>query len=634
MSAIGGILYFNNRKVNPVILNNMSDSLIHRGPDKKEIWHSDNVGLFNNLLNTSCVSSSNLNNLQISKLIKITADCRLDNRQILSDKLGLKLKLQNYTDSDLILISYKKWGKDCVKHLLGDFVFAIWDETKKELFCARDHFGVKPIIYYFDQNLFIFSSEVSPLFCEQTVKKKLNKERIADFIEDDLEGIDKVSTFFRNIFKIPPATSILIKNKKLNSNKYWQLEIGQNIKYKNSNDYLEAFEEIFTLAVERRLKTPDKVGLTLSGGLDSSSIAVISNKLGIKNNLQIVSATLGNGKDIYEKPYVEDLINFTDMKPNFIDENYIYNHKENFNIFLKNIDNLFDVQMNLIIPICMFISQNRINVLNFGVDGDLITSQNITSCKYPLKYLNIYKAFKGLYGHAKYNGLGFKDVILDNLVKPYIPQPIKIFYKNIFKKSKIPENITNSDTLINDKFAESINLKERYEFMYNSKSLQFQPNIPEYMKKHYEILNEGFVTAGIERYNRVSSKFGIESRFPFFDIDLIQFCLSLPLEYKIGNGKNKEILRNSMKNYFPKSIFEQIDSYHLGPYYQNTFLEIYNKEIEYLSHNNFNLIGEYFDTLKLKQAYELYKSNKDFENYGFPIWKAFTLDLWLKNNFN
>ena len=264
MSAIGGILHLDGKPVLKPSLHKMSESVMHRGPDRQNIWHQDNVGLFNNLLKTTPEAKYELMPLKLHNYV-ITADSRIDNRNELFNILGINPPYNKLTDSELILRSYIKWKEDCPKHFLGDFAFAIWNNTKKELFCARDQFGIKPINYYFDNKLFIFSSEIKPLFSEKSVQKILNEERIADFIIQDLEGIDKVSTFFKSIYKLAPATSVTVNKGGMKFKRYWQLDPTKPIKFKNDEEYQEGFKEIFTTSVKRRLRCSNNVGMTLSG---------------------------------------------------------------------------------------------------------------------------------------------------------------------------------------------------------------------------------------------------------------------------------------------------------------------------------------------------------------------------------
>ncbi|GAH07934.1 unnamed protein product, partial [marine sediment metagenome] len=139
--------------------------------------------------------------------IVITADARIDNRVELIDILGLGGRYHSQIgDSELILAAYEKWGEECPARLLGDFAFAIWDGRRQILFCARDHFGVKPFCYYHRHGrVFVFASQVKALLTMRQVPHQINEGRIADYLVGDLEGIDKTSTYYQEVYKHPPA---------------------------------------------------------------------------------------------------------------------------------------------------------------------------------------------------------------------------------------------------------------------------------------------------------------------------------------------------------------------------------------------------------------------------------------------
>ena len=266
MSAIGGILFLDGRQVQKSCLYNMSESVNYRGPDRQGIWHEGHIGLFNNLLITIPESVNEKMPLKLGNSF-ITADSRIDNRSELYSKLELKKKIDAVTDSEIILSSYIKWGGKCVDHLLGDFSFAIWDGTNKKLFCARDHLGVKPFYYYYlPRKLFVFSSELKGLFHCGLIDKKINENRILDFLIG-YEAIDKTSTSFENILKLPPAHIIEISTHNLSINSYWSFDPTVEINYSNQNEYNDHFLELYSESIKCRLKSTNKPASMLSGGV-------------------------------------------------------------------------------------------------------------------------------------------------------------------------------------------------------------------------------------------------------------------------------------------------------------------------------------------------------------------------------
>ena len=204
----------------------------------------------------------------------ISADARIDNRKDLIQKLQAS---QTTTDEQLILLAYEAWGEECVKHLLGDFAFAIWDANRKRFFCARDHFGVKPFFYAQLGDSFIFSNDINTLRQDPRVSDTLNETAIADYLVFGLNQ-DQSSTIFRDIQRLPAGHTLTFANNEITIRQYWTLEIPDAIRFRDDRDYVERFNELLTIAVADRVRT-DRVAISMSGGLDSTSLAVIAARI-------------------------------------------------------------------------------------------------------------------------------------------------------------------------------------------------------------------------------------------------------------------------------------------------------------------------------------------------------------------
>ncbi|MGH9700668.1 MAG: asparagine synthetase B family protein, partial [Candidatus Acidiferrales bacterium] len=169
------------------------------------------------------------------------------------------------------------WGPECVRHLRGDFAFAIWDAAKGELFCARDHFGIKPFYYAALGGIFLFSNTLDCLRRHPSVSGERNEAAIGDFL---LFGVncDPATSTFRDIQRLPPAHTLTVSTQGVRTQRYWSPPIDGHIRYRRPADYIEHFRELFQAAVADRLST-NCVGILLSGGLDSGSIAATAREI-------------------------------------------------------------------------------------------------------------------------------------------------------------------------------------------------------------------------------------------------------------------------------------------------------------------------------------------------------------------
>src|SRR5258706_5862826 len=292
MSGIVGIINLDGAPVDRDLLRRMTDFMSFRGPDAQEIWIDDNVGFGHTMLRTTWEAETETQPLTLDGKVWLTADARIDGRKELiaelEEKLRTKLRIPQRSngngselripnDAELILFAYQAWGEDCVRHLIGDVAFAIWDSRERRLFCGRDHFGVKPFYYAHTGNIFIFSNTLNCLRLHPEVSTELNDLAIADFL---LFGINQElsTTAFRDIRCLPAASRLIASTGDLKINLYWAAPRNGHIDYAQPGEYVDHFSELLTQAVKERLRT-DRIGVSMSGGLDSTSVAAVAKSL-------------------------------------------------------------------------------------------------------------------------------------------------------------------------------------------------------------------------------------------------------------------------------------------------------------------------------------------------------------------
>ena len=289
MSGIVGIYHRNGAPAERALLRSLAGFLAFRGPDSVNIWRDGSIGLGHALLRTTQESLAEQQPASLDARFSITADARLDRRTELIAELrssGRKVR-PNVPDSELILHAYSVWGAQCVDHLRGDFSFAVWDGRTRSLFCARDHFGIKPFYYAIGSTLFLFSNTLNCLRLHPEVSATLNEAAVGDFLLFGLNYKDDTTTF-RDIQRLPPAHCLIISAGEAKCQRYWSPPTHSSIHYSDSRDYVEHFRGLLQEAVADRLRT-DRIGILLSGGLDSSSVAALANEVSTKRapNLDI-----------------------------------------------------------------------------------------------------------------------------------------------------------------------------------------------------------------------------------------------------------------------------------------------------------------------------------------------------------
>jgi asparagine synthase (glutamine-hydrolysing) len=536
----------------------MLDQMAHRGPDGQ---HREQLGEVTfahaHLHSTPQSESETLPFIDSNSRTLVTADARLDDRKHLLSNLGLPITDPYLIgDGQLILRAYLKWGTDCPKHLKGDFAFAIWDDRTGTFFAARDHFGIKPFVYYKNNDLLAFASQPKAILACPFVPRSINQPRIADFFISYLEGVDYTSTFFEDIHRLPPGHSLTVIAGKVAVQRYWKLEPSAQLKLSCDAEYGEAFSEVFSRAVHRRLQSNNTAGAMLSGGIDSGSIVAIarlhnkhSNLAPLKTYSAILTGPEAEGTD--ESSCIQMVIDQGDIDAYTTTPDAFDDQIESYESAASRSDNPFD-DAPLTERVFQKASQQGDKSILTGADGDLTTSISSRYLYYLLREGKIFQAIKESYrvGHLYSDYHWACSVLRDCLLPAYLPGHI---WRSL-RLGRITARQNNyiSESNLVDEFAAASCVRERITQMYDY-------DLPEeeyrtMMERQAHILMAPWVTAGLERYESTAAKFGLECRHPFFDLDLVNFCLTLPWQQKTRAGWPKWILRQSIGSRLPRSV--------------------------------------------------------------------------------
>lgn len=284
MSGIFGILHRGGASVEAAFLQCFAEFMAFRGPDAQRLWSAGPAGFCHAMLQTAFESMDERQPTTLDGRFTITADVRLDARDELTAKLvraGRQLP-PALSDVLLILHAYAAWGGECVAHLRGDFAFGIWDAQTRTLFCARDNFGIKPFYYAELGDLFLFSNTLNCMRLHPAVSEELNEAAIADFLLFGL-NYNNATTTFRDVQRLPPAHTLSVRADGIKIRRYWTPPTDGRIHYRRASEYVDHFNSLLQAAVKDRLRT-DRIGILMSGGLDSPALAATAKELATKAN--------------------------------------------------------------------------------------------------------------------------------------------------------------------------------------------------------------------------------------------------------------------------------------------------------------------------------------------------------------
>lgn len=619
MSAIAGVYLLNGKSVDQNDLKRMNDSLSYRGPDGSGLWCEGPVGLAHQMLWTTHESLHEKLPLERIGLV-ITSDARIDNREELLPILGLS---EEVSDSKVILEAYRKWGQSCVDNLLGDFAFAIWDKVKKEIFCARDHIGVKPFYYYYyPGKIFAFATEIKALFA-WGVPRRINEVRIGDYLMDICE--DREITFYQNILRLPSANIMILNPDTLRKERYWELDPTREIKLGSDEEYQKAFRDIFKEAVRCRLRSAFPVGSMLSGGLDSSSIVCMARMLLPKDRpLKTFSVIFDVVKKCDERPYIDAVLEGGDLQAHYIQGDAIGPLTDIERMLWHEDQPIAGPNLFLHWALYKEAHLNGVRILLDGIDGDNAVSYGTTYITELTGNGRLIPMLKEVRDLSRNLGLSSGQILMKFAVYPFIPGSLIQMWRFLHGKKNASEIELRA---INPDFAKRVGLADRVK----KKTERSRP-FKIAKEDHWRMLSWGIHEQMLAEANMAASAFSIEPRNPFYDKRLLEFCLALPPDQKIRGGWTRWILRRSLEDILPEKVFCRAGKTLISSNFLHGLTTFHRGVLESTVFDEQGSLNEYANRSFLRESFRQLKDSEErsAKDDDIAVWQAAVLGLWLR----
>jgi asparagine synthase (glutamine-hydrolysing) len=629
MSAIVGVYYLDGRSVSHTSLERMVEILAHRGPNGVGAWSEGDVGLGHRMLWTTPESlQEKLPAVNPASDLVITADARIDNRDELLTTLNFSgCPNRELTDSQLIVAAYEKWGERCPEKLLGDFAFAIWDGRKQVLFCARDHFGVKPFYYHYRQGFtFVFGSEIKAILCLPEVPSRVNDVKVGYHLAGIRE--DREMTFYQDIFRLPAGHRMRVSPAGMRIQPYWSLDPSTELCLNSDEEYAEAFREKFTKSVSCRLRSRFPVGLMLSGGLDSSSICCMARELLKQNGNHRLHtfSFFGDTPESNESLFIRAVVRQGSVEPHYVRVAGRSPLADLARVLWHMDEPPFANNTYLVWALSSTAHRQGLRVLLNGYGGDQSVGRGfgyLRELAYKWRWLKL--AFELRPVARNFNkplGRPLWNYIRLYSLRPWVPKTIRHLRRAWCSQVQAP------DTLINPDFVRRIDLEDRIEALeQRSKPLRSE------RENHHQDITSGENQNVLELLDKVAGAFSLEACYPFFDPELVAFCLSLPPDQKLRGGYDRAIMRNGIADLLPPQVRIRVDKAKMGTLFDRNLVNYERDRIEDLVYNDCTT-DEYVNKRFLRQAYQRYPP-EDPEaptHDAFNIWAALTLALWHRHN--
>lgn len=606
MCGITGFVNFKeNIKENIGILKAMTDTLIHRGPNAEGTYISNNIMFGHRRL---IVVDPEGGKQPMKKVVNGKEYVLVYNGELYNTE-DLRKELINdgyifegYSDTEVLLTSYIRWGLDCIKKFNGIFAFAIYDENEKRVVLARDVMGVKPLFYTMKNGTFIFGSEIKALFKHPYVEPVVDKDGLTELFALG-PAVIPGTTVYKNIEEVKPAQYIIVNEDGIKKDMYWELKAEE---FNESEE--EAVEHVRSLlidSIDRQLVGDVPLCTFLSGGLDSSAISAIAAKEYKKRNKTLTTYSIDYEDN--EKYFKSSLFqptsdqHFAEVMAEYIGSDHrtvVLNHRDLVNalddaVFGRDLPGMADVDSSLYL-FCKEVKKDFVIALSGECADELFGG-------YPW-FTNEEMINSNTFPWSRF--IGERKAILS-------PD---------LKNLKIEEV---AQTAYNDTLKEVPHLSGESKLVHRMREL-FYLNLRWFM---VNLLN---------RKDRMSMANSLEVRVPFADYRLVEYAFNIPSNIKLLEGREKGLLRKSLEGILPESIIYRKKS----PYpktHNPIYTEMVCNKMTKILNDKSSPILDIIDKTKVKEIVDTQGSSYKTPWYGQlmtgPQMIAYLIQVnnWLKS---
>lgn len=615
MCGITGKIFFDKEKeVSLNELKRMTDVIQHRGPDDEGFFLDNNIGLGFRRLSIIDLKSGHQPLCDNSKRYWITFNGEVYNFQELRTSLQKKgYFFRTNTDTEVIVNLYAEYKEKCLEHLRGMFAFVIWDKKEKELFGARDRFGIKPFYYYMDNEKFVWASELKSISASNNINKDISLRSLDYYFA--YGSTARSQSIFEQIKKLEPAHYFIFrpfKKEKLEINSYWEINFVPD--YSKSETYWkEAIYDTLNESVKMRMISDVPLGAFLSGGVDSSIVVAL---MSLNSNNPIKTFSIGFKEETHNELKYARLLARTYKTDH---HEYIV-ETESVDLIpklVKAYDEPFADASAIPTYYVSKYTRNHVTVALSGDGGDELFAGYNRYDKMLFLHRNKFN-FKRLFSNIN-------KIIPDHLygkgLTHYLSKDKNYIgaYFNYSWKDYEREKLFNSEVRgsLNQYYSEKL----KYDLLDTMEG--------DFLSKMQKLDMQTYLVNDIlTKVDRASMLNSLEARIPLLDHKLAELSFKIPSELKLKGNVKKYILKEAFKSVLPPEILshkKQGFAVPLSSWFRGDLKDYANDVL---------LNSKYlFDFVQKRKVEEILKNNqKGVRDYSEKIWSLVFLDEWLKQN--
>lgn len=581
------------------ILKQMMDRIAHRGPDGEGQFVDEYVALGHRRL--SIIDLAGGTQPMATEHLVVVFNGEIYNYLELKKELEDKgHHFKTNSDTEVLLHGYEEYHYEIVNHLRGMFSFALYDTTTHELFCARDHFGIKPFYYYFDQEHFLFASEIKGFLDHPDFKKELNRDVLDIYLK--MNFVAGEQTFFKNVKQLLPGHYLVYKDKQVEIKRYYSIQFKDQ--YKSDQEMIQAIDQIMKDSVKHHLIADVEVGSFLSSGIDSSYLVSLAKPQH--------TYTVGYNDERYnEISYAKDLAQQLGIE----NKSKIINKEEYLNILPKMMYHLDEPTADPAAVALYFVSElasQDVKVVLSGEGAD--------------EFFGGYNTYRGDIDSGIYGKIPFFIRHFISRICKHLPT-IKGVPFLIRNGERIEDYYVGVNPVFSEQDCKHLLRDTSHLHTHNDivaplfKNLGKATNI---QKRQNVDLQTWFIKDILQKGDKMTMAHSIESRVPFTDKEVFHVASQLKDNQKVTKENTKVLLRQAAKKVIPNEAYKKKK---LGfPVPLREWMreeDLYQKVFNGLQTP---IIKELFDDQKLISMLEDHKNQK--HDYYKKIWTVYCFSLW------
>ncbi len=516
----------------------MSRQMRRRGMGPGKVWSAGPVGLGHGAV---------LGGLAID------ADVRLDNAGDLLSRLDLRPD-EVPDHATLVLHAYRRWGRDAVPLLLGDFAFVLWDADQRLLLCARDALGVRSLSYAVDRARVIVASDASVVASAAGLLGAIDPGRVADYLLGGFfECSDPTNTFYRGVLRLPAGHWLAVTEEDVTVRRYWWPDVNTGLRFRSDGDRREHVRDLLTEAVACRLRDVARPAAMLSGGIDSSSIVALAPRP------LVTLSGISDDEGCHETALIRQVADHVGTSAVYIRPSELERFVPAVRDLASTCEEPFDFGMHDIQFLAWAEARARgIDVVLDGIDGDLIFGKG-EGLSEALLQGRARAAWKAASGRARWSGetplqvlwrFGLESLLRETALETRAGRALRQWRG----RAGVPRyQPSSANGFIHPDLIRQVDVPGR--LRHTLEQIRPAPLIRSSADEvQRALICSSFLQAGVERYDRTAAHQSVEARHPLLDRRVVEFCVGSSWADLESEGWPKSLLRRSMEGVLPHPV--------------------------------------------------------------------------------